>query len=544
MRNNRPLAAQLVTRRSFLAASASVGMLPAADLARAQANSRLRIAISLLDLPRLWGSPDGGFEGLRFGGYPIFDALINWDLQNETSARLTPALATSWQVDPADKRRWIVELRNNAVFHDGSRFDADAAKWNFDSILDSKAPQYDPTRAAMTRPRIPSVVRVEKLGASTVAIITERPDAMTPYQLSFVLMVSPGQFAAVGNDWIKFAASPSGTGPFKVTQLVPRTRLDLARHEQYWDPTRIPRVSTLTMLPIADANARVAALRAGQVDFIESVPPDTIASLKSAGFKVLGNLYPHMWGWRLSTQPNSPFADLRVRRAMNLGVDRDAMVQLLGGTAVPARGLVEPSSPWFGRPQFEIRYDPAEAKRLMAEAGFRGSQRLKAEVLISNSGGGQMQPLPMNELIQANLADIGIDIEYKVVDFITLFTAYRTGVKAPASAGISAINLANPTQEPTSSILRGYFSEFAPPRGTNWDHYADPETDRLLNAAREEFDQAAFDQAIARVHERIVDQATSLFVVHDTNPRALSPRLHGFVQPRNWFADFTTISIG
>jgi peptide/nickel transport system substrate-binding protein len=544
MTTDRPLAQNTKTRRTFLAGAATAGVLSAIGPARGDANATLRIAISLLDIPRLWGSPDGGFEGLRFGGYPIFDALVNWDLRNETSARLAPGLAKSWQVDPADKRRWIIQLRENVLFHDGSRFDADAAIWNFDSMLDRKAPQYDAVRAGMTRPRMPSIVKVEKLGDGAVAVLTDAPDAITPYQFSFLLMVSPSHFAALGNDWIKFAATPSGTGPFRVTQLVPRTRLELARNEHYWDPARIPKAATLTMLPIPDANSRVAALRSGQVDFIESVPPDAIASLKSSGLTVLGNLYPHMWGWRLSTLPDSPFADLRVRRAVNLGIDRDAIVQMLSGTAVPARGLVEPSSPWFGRPRFDVRFDPIEARKLMSDAGFGPGRRLKAQVLISNSGGGQMQPLPMNELIQQNLSEIGIDIEYKVVDFITLFTAYRNGAKAPASAGVSAINLASPTQEPSSSILRGFLSDFAPPRGTNWDYYANPEMDRLLRVAREEFEPAAFDQAMARAHEHIVDNATCLFVVHDTNPRALSRRLHGFIQPRNWFADFTSISVG
>jgi peptide/nickel transport system substrate-binding protein len=155
-----------------------------------------------------------------------------------------------------------------------------------------------------------------------------------------------------------------------------------------------------------------------------------------------------------------------------------------------------------------------------------------------------MQPLLMNEFIQANLAEVGIDIEFKVVDFITLFTAYRNGAKAPNSAGISAINLANPTQEPSSAFLRGFLTEYAPPRGTNWDHYSNPEVDRDLHEAQQAFDLAAFNEAMAKAHARVVDDAAFLYVVHDTNPRALSKRVSGFVQPRNWFADFTSISLG
>ena len=79
----------------------------------------------------------------------------------------------------------------------------------------------------------------------------------------------------------------------------------------------------------------------------------------------------------------------------------------------------------------------------------------KTKTLIANSGGGQMVPLLMNDFIQANLAEIWIDVEFQVVDFITLFTAYRNGATAPSAAGIHAINLATPVQEPGTPFLRG-----------------------------------------------------------------------------------------
>ena len=154
-----------------------------------------------------------------------------------------------------------------------------------------------------------------------------------------------------------------------------------------------------------------------------------------------------------------------------------------------------------------------------------------------------MQPQPMNEFIQANLSVIGIDINFEVVDFVSLFAAYRSGAKSPVCAGISAINLAMPTQEPTSAMLRSFLSENAPPRGNNRDFYSDAKIDQALHFAQESFEPRQFDEAFARVHERLVDQAAFLFVVHDTNPRALSQRIEGFIQPHNWFADFTTISI-
>jgi ABC-type transport system substrate-binding protein len=114
-------------------------MLPRA----AQAADVLRVAVSLGDIPHLWGAPEGGFEGLRFFGYPIYDALVGWDLsQAERPSRLVPGLATAWRRDPGDAKRWIVTLREGARFHDGSVFDADAAVWNFGAMFDTKAPQY------------------------------------------------------------------------------------------------------------------------------------------------------------------------------------------------------------------------------------------------------------------------------------------------------------------------------------------------------------------------------------------------------------------
>ena len=454
-----------------------------------------------------------------------------------------PGLATSWQHDEADRKRVIVKLREGVKFHDGSPFDADAAVWNFDAIFNDKAPQFDVTRAASMKARMPTIVRAEKIDQYTIAVTTSVPDSSVIYQLSFLLFASPAQYAKLGNDWRKFAVEPSGTGPFRVTGIVPRTRLDFARNDAYWDSNRVPKSEAVQLIPIPDANSRVAALRSGQVDFIELVPPDAIPALKSAGIAVSGNIYPHTWNWAFSHLPDFPYRDVRVRRAANLAIDRAGLVGLLNGTAVAAKGMVPVTSPWFDKPSFQPRLDLAEAKRLMTEAGYGPSKRVKAKTLIANSGGGQMVPLMMNEFIQSNLAEVWIDVEFQVVDFITLFTAYRNGATAPSAAGIHAINLANPVQEPGTPFLRGWLPELTG-QGANWGRYSNPAVNAAVDAARAEFDPAQFDQKISRLHELLLDDAVTLVVVHDTNPRAMSSRVKGFVTPQNWFADFTSVSLG
>jgi peptide/nickel transport system substrate-binding protein len=113
----------------------------------------------------------------------------------------------------------------------------------------------------------------------------------------------------------------------------------LTRFDGYWDQSRKAKVDAIRLLPIPEANSRLAALRSGQVDWIEVPPPDGIPSLKAAGFDIVTNSYPHVWPWEYNiAAPNSPFKDVRVRAALNYCVDRAGLVTLLNGTAEPAVG--------------------------------------------------------------------------------------------------------------------------------------------------------------------------------------------------------------
>ena len=129
-------------------------------------------------------------------------------------------------------------------------------------------------------------------------------------------------------------------------------------------------------------------------------PPDAIPQIKAAGMQVVTKVYPHIWPYMLNHQPDSPFHDVRLRKAANLAIDRGAVVKLVNGIAQPAKGIVVPEHPWFGKPTFDIKYDPDAARKLMADAGFGPRNKAKIKFLMSTAGSGQMQPLSMNELIQ------------------------------------------------------------------------------------------------------------------------------------------------
>nr|WP_228259581.1 ABC transporter substrate-binding protein [Siculibacillus lacustris] len=509
-----------------------------------QAQGILRIGMTATDIPLTHGSPDNGFEGFRFSGYTMYDALVNWDLSSaDKPSVIKPGLALGWTADPADPTKWTFKLRGDAKFHDGSAFNADAVVWNFDKLLNKDAPQFDARQASLVGFRIASVASYKAVDAETVEIKTKAPDSFLPYQLSFILLASPAQFEKVGRDWSKFAAQPSGTGPFKLDKLVPHERAVLIPNKDYWDKTRVAKLDRLELIPMPEANTRTAALLSGQVDFIEAPPPDTIPRLKSSGMTITANPYPHIWSYHLSRLPDSPWNDIRVRKAANLAVDREGIKELLGGYAVPASGHLLPSSPWTGKSSFVVKYDLEAAKKLMAEAGYGPTKRIKTKILISASGSGQMQPLPMNEFIQENLKEIGIDIEFDVVDFTTLTNRWRAGAKADQNVGITGLNYSYAIVDPFNALVRYVKSDLHAPNGVNWGFYSSPEMDALVAKAQNTFDPAGQNEILGQIHAKMVDEALFLWVVHDVAPRAMTAKVKGFVQPQNWFLDLTTVSV-
>lgn len=510
----------------------------------AAAQGVLRIGMTASDIPLTTGQADNGGEGMRFTGYTVYDALINWDLsRDDKPSDLVPGLATSWSVDEADPTRWTFKLRPGVRFHDGSSLTAASVVWNLDKLLDQKSPQFDPRQSAQGRSRIPSVASYRAVDDSTVEIVTKAPDATLPYQIAWILISSPANWEKNGRNWDAVAKAPSGTGPWKLTAFVPRERAELVPNRDYWDKSRVPKLDKLVLVPLPEANARVAALRSGQVDWIEAPAPDAVPSLKQAGFKIITNVYPHNWTWHLSRIPGSPWNDIRVRKAANLAIDREGLKELLGGLMLPATGFFPTGHQWFGSPSFKVTYAPEAAKKLLAEAGYGPQHPLVTKILISASGSGQMQPLPMNEFIQQNLADVGIKVDFEVVEWNTLINIWRAGAKHESSRSATGMNYSYFIQDPFTGFIRHLQCDLAPPAGTNWGYYCDPEMDKLFDQVRNTFDKEAQTKVLQQIHEKYVDDALFLMVTHDINPRAMSPKVSGFVQAQNWFQDFSPVTM-
>jgi peptide/nickel transport system substrate-binding protein len=532
-------------RRTLLKGLAASASLPAFVRSAHAAPGTLNVAMTLADIPLTTGQPSGGSEGARFIGMTIYDGLINWDMsRGDVPATLTPGLAESWTIDPETKTSLTFKLRRGVKFHDGSAFNADAVVFNLDKLLNKSSPQYDQAQATQAGVQIFPIKSYRKIDEFTVEITTHQTNSVFIYQMPQIFMSSPARWEEMGRDWTKVASRPSGTGPWILDKLVPRDRAELVRNPNYWNAGRIPKSERLVLFCIPDGTTRVAALLSGKVDFIEAPPSDTFGRLRSSGMQVIIKPYPHIWPYQLSVVSDSPFKDVRVRKAANLAVDRKGLCELLGDTAMPAKGMYPDNSPWFGKPSFEIKHDPKAAKALLAEAGYGPSKPAKIKLLIAPAGSGQMNPMPMNEFIQENLRDVGFEVELQVMEWEALRSRRRLGADAPENKGAHGLNHSWGLHDPDGALMGPVSSTSHPAKGGyNWGIYTDPKADALIAAAKAEFDPAKQNEALARMHEYMVDNAVWLWVVHDLNPRALSPKVKGFTQAQSWFQDLTPVSV-
>src|SRR5215470_10743275 len=418
----------------------------------------------------------------------------------------------------------------------GCDFTADDVVWNYSHSTDAKAPEFDPGQLAQATVYLANTVRASKIDAHTVAFDTTVTDSLLPYELSYWLLISPCRAKEVKYNWTEYAQRPSGTGPYRFDSAVPHQRMELLPNKNYWDPARVPKQDRLVLMPMPEASTRTAALLSGQVNWIEAPSPDAIARLKSEGMRIVTNIYPHDWPYMLNFA-RGPFKDLRVRQAANYAINRQDVVDLLGGTAIPEQDVVPPTMAYYGHPP-SYDYNPDKAKTLLKEAGCFPC---KVTFGISTSGSGQMQPLPMNELVKAQLEEAGFEVSLQAMDWNTLLDVYPSGVdKNPNYDGL---NFSRGLLDPVNAIIKLVAKAYWAPAGSNWGHYESPETERFIDEIFNEFDEEKRLSLLTQLHEFEGRDAVMIFVVHDLNPRAMSPKVQGFVQAQNWFQDLTPISI-
>ena len=436
-------------------------------------------------------------------GVSIFDSLVGRDPDN----RIVPELAESWRL--LDDRTWQFKLRRGVVFHDGEPFNAEAVRFTFQRVLAPE--QKSPNRATVSE-----IVQIDVLDDYTVNLVTKNPYAPLINRLIDFAIVPPKYTAEKGNQGL--ALRPVGTGPFRFVELVKDDQMIVEAFDRHWRGA--PKIRRIVYKPIPEPFTRAAALRNGEVDLITTVPPNLGRELdRVAGIKV--HRVPSTWIIYLGLNAfKKPLSDLRVRQALNYATDVEAIIKnVMDGNGRRQQGPFTPNM--FGHdPSVKgYPYDPAKAKRLLAEAGYPDgleitldapAGRYQGDKEIAEALGGQWQKAGFKPRVQ--VAEWGA--YFKRYLGKQMQDAYLLGLGGPMQDGDELYNL-------VSSKGRGLY-------------YKNEKVDELFDLGRSTTDAARRKKIYSDLARAMVEDATWVFLMQQVDIYATRERLAWTPRADQW----------
>jgi peptide/nickel transport system substrate-binding protein len=502
------------------------------------AGGTLRIAMSAANIPFPATPPDQGYEGYRFVGNNIYDGLTKYNLdQADTIPTPQPALATSWALSP-DQLTWTFNLRQGVTFHDGTPFNADAVIFQLNREKVTSFPYYDKLAAPRLANYLLFFKSWQKVDDHTVSITTTQPYAWVLYDLTHIYFPSPSVVQKYGNN--NYNLHAVGTGPFVMAKYIDSQVMELTANDHYWGGR--PKLDKIVLYPQPVAASRLSMLQSDGVDWAEVPSPDALNQLKSQGYQTFMGEYPHGIMPRFNMF-RAPFKDNpKLRQALNYALNRQGAAALVNNVGYPAKQYVYPGHPDYD-PNFPgYDYDPQKAKQLLAEAGYQPGQ-LHLRFAYPTGGSGNMFPDPMMQQLQSDFKAIGVDVRLMPMEWSTILSIGLTGLDKPEWSNIDIL-WSSPAagQEPDGFLLN--FLCKRPGGQPNAAGMCNPAVDANYLAASQQFDPAQSNAYLQKMMDAALTDADYLFWMHDLNLRVMSPKVHGFVQPKSWWVDFTKMWVG
>ncbi len=430
----------------------------------------------------------------------IFDKLVDFD----KDLKIQPQLAEKWDISP-DGLVYTFTLRQGVKFHDGTDFDAEAVKYNFDRMLNKDFP-------SPRKSEINAVDTVEVVDAHTVKITLKQPFAgfLSILADRAGMIVSPTAAKAAGVDFLN---NPVGTGPFKFKERVKGDSITLVRNESYWQ-AGLPKAAGIVYKTVTDENVKLVNLQSGQLDIIDTVPSRQVPTLKTDSrvqLAIHSSLqYQGLW---LNTTKGA-LADKKVRQAVEAAIDREALVKVVfGETAVPAYSPFAPGTPADDGTPLPKR-DVEKAKKLLAEAGKADGVSISLKV----------SPSPVNQqiaqVIQQMLADANIKVTIEQEEFGQLLDKLSKKDYDMAQVGWSG------RPDPDGNI----YAFVVTGMGNNYSGYSNPKIDELMNEARKPNDMADRKPMYAEAMKILHEDVPYIYLWFPLNVKGLGPTVKGFME--------------
>ncbi len=431
--------------------------------------------------------------------------------------KIVPGLAQSWDISK-DGLTYTFHLRPNVKFHDGTPLTAEAVKFCFDRQMNDQGPFYATGTYPYVKGFLGNVAGVEVVNSGTVQIRLKSP--LTPF-LQYLAhhslyIYSPEALKKWGKDVVKH---PVGTGPFKLETWDPGVRVVLTRNDQYWGGA--PKIRQAIYVPIIEAQARLSAIKTGEIDMTMDVPPDSLQDLRKDPDVVVAEANSSaVWYVALNTR-HPALKDKRVRQALNYAVQKDAIIRdILKGTAIVA---TTPLSPVYG-PYHEDKtvrypYDPEKAKALLKEAGYASG--FDVTFFVPESGSGMQSPVEMGTVIQANLAAVGVRAKIQTMEWGAYLKKY---VDSPDMAEMSW----NPSIGDPDHMMYMLLSSDRFPPAFNAGYYQNPRVDELLRKGRTTIDDRERVPLYKEAQRLVMEDAPWIFVDHGKQVIVYRKRVQGF----------------
>ena len=429
-----------------------------------------------------------------------------------------PALATGWDISD-DGTEYTFTLRDGVSFHDGTPFNAEAVKFNFDRMLDENHPHHDTGPFPLSF-FFGAVEATEVVDEMTVRFTLNAPYAPFLSNLAYPtgLMVSPAAVEAHRKD---FGRNPVGTGPFRFSEWRSNEAVVIERNDAYW--AGAAGTQAVVFRPITDSNTRVAEMLAGGIDLMVEVPPTSLEQFSGEGFSIVEQAGPHVWFLILNAK-EGPFADKRVRQAANYAINKEAIVNdVLEGTATVAAGPTPPAFAWAYNEELEpYPYDPEKARALIAEAGADGAE---LTFYVTEGGSGMLDPVPMGTAIQADLQAVGFDVKIETYEWNTFLGEVNPGLEGKADMAEMAWMTNDPDTLPYLALRSAAWPDMG---GFNSGYYSNAKVDELLEAARTATDQDERARLYREMQAVVQEDAPWVFVANWKQNAVTSDRVEDF----------------
>jgi peptide/nickel transport system substrate-binding protein len=423
----------------------------------------------------------------------------------EPLLRLSPDLKVATGIasyKQADDLTFEFEIQKGVTFQDGTAYDAAAAKFNLERMLDPKV-------GSPRRAELGPITSIDVTGPLTFAVHFSKPYPLFPLAMTnrAGLFVSPAALTSMGPD---FAAKGVGAGPFKLESWTKNGQMVLSAFDGYYRGR--PALDRIVLRPIPDETLRTASLKSGDLQLVDVIPPQMLTQIKGEAALDVTNLPSIGFNAFSINNTKAPFNDKRVRQALLYAIDGDVVNKIAYfNTGSPAYGPISPAISWAYDPSFKpYKRDVGKAKQLLSEAGFAEGAEFTITVVASPI------QLRIAQIIQAESQEAGFKVTIRQIDATSLFSVLNkrdfdlcwspwTGRPDPDGNTFTWFTKAGPY---------------------NYSGYTNPVVDDLLMKARVSGKQAERASMYRQVQSVLADDAAVLFLHFDATLQGFNRKLH------------------